>query len=122
MLKSKGKQLLSVLAISTAIIITPLTAQSANKGAMEAGKKLTFLRKKGNCLACHAMKGANLPGNIGPMIVAMKLRYPDRQKLVDKIWGKPGTLVPDSMMPPFGQNGILTDKEINKIVDFIYEL
>ncbi|HBQ44330.1 MAG TPA: sulfur oxidation c-type cytochrome SoxX, partial [Thiomicrospira sp.] len=30
--------------------------------------------------------------------------------------------VPNSMMPPFGQNGILTDSEINKIVDFIYEL
>jgi len=52
----------------------------------------------------------------------MKLRYPDRQKLVDKIWGTPDTLVPDSMMPPFGQNGILTDKQIDKIVDFIYEL
>ena len=122
MLKSKTKKLLSVLAISTAIIAAPLTAQAADKAALEAGKKLTFSKKKGNCLACHAMKGGNMGGTIGPMIVAMKLRYPDRQKLVDKIWGTPDTLVPDSMMPPFGQNGILTDKQIDKIVDFIYEL
>ena len=122
MLKSKTKQLLSVLVISTAVIFTPLTAHSADKGAIEVGKKLAFKRSKGNCLACHAMKGGNLAGTIGPMIVAMKLRYPDRQKLFDKLWGKPGTEVKDSMMPPFGKNGILTDNEINKIVDFIYEL
>lgn len=122
MLKSKTKQLLSVLAISTAIMAAPVVAQASDAASIEAGKKLTFSKKKGNCLACHAMKGGNLAGTIGPMIVAMKLRYPDRQKLVDKLWGKPGTEVQDSMMPPFGKNGILTDKQINKIVDFIYEL
>jgi sulfur-oxidizing protein SoxX len=52
----------------------------------------------------------------------MKLRYPDKQKLYDKIWGKPETQIPDSMMPPFGQNGILSDDEIAKIVDFMYTL
>ncbi len=122
MLKSKTKQLLSVIAISTAIMTAPLAVQAADSALMKAGKKLTFSKKKGNCLACHAIKGGTQAGNIGPMIVAMKIRYPDRQKLVDKIWGKPGTLVKDSMMPPFGRNGILTDKQINQIVDFIYEL
>jgi sulfur-oxidizing protein SoxX len=52
----------------------------------------------------------------------MKARYADKQKLHDKIWGTPETQVKDSMMPPFGQNGILTDKEIDLITDYIYSL
>lgn len=124
MLKTKMKQLLTALAISTAMVATPMAAQAADKGAsaLEAGKKLAFSRSKGNCLACHMMPGGNLPGNIGPAIIAMKLRYPDKQKLYDKVWGKADTQIPDSMMPPFGQNGILSDDEITKIVDYIYTL
>jgi len=124
MLKTKMKQLLTALAISTAMVSAPLATQAADKGAnnIEAGKKLAFSRSKGNCLACHMVPGGNLPGNIGPALIAMKLRYPDKQKLYDKVWGKPDTQVPDSMMPPFGQNGILSDDEIQKIVDFIYTL
>ena len=124
MLKTKMKQLLTALTISTAMVAAPIAAQAADKGAssVEAGKKLSFSRSKGNCLACHMMPGGNLPGNIGPAIIAMKLRYPDKQKLYDKVWGKADTQIPDSMMPPFGQNGILSDDEIAKIVDYIYTL
>lgn len=125
MLNTKMKQLVTALAISAAAIATPITAQAADKAAstVEEGKKLAFSRSKGNCLACHAIQGGNLAGNIGPGLIAMKLRYPDKQELVDKVWGKSGVReVPNSMMPPFGKNGILTDDEINKIVDFIYTL
>jgi len=125
MLNTKMKQLVTALAISAAAITTPMSVQAAEKGAssIEEGKKLAFSRSKGNCLACHAIQGGNLAGNIGPGLIAMKLRYPNKQELVDKIWGKPGVReVPNSMMPTFGKHGILTDDEINKIVDFIYTL
>lgn len=124
-MNSKMKQLLTVLALSTAVLTVPATAQAAEKGtsAIDEGKKLAFSRSKGNCLACHMVDDGVMPGNLGPALIAMKLRYPDKQKLVDKIWGTPETqTVPNSMMPPFGQNGILTDSEINKIVDYIYTL
>lgn len=118
------KQLLTALAISSAVAVAPVSVQAADKGMsdIEAGKKLAFSRSKGNCLACHAIQGGQMAGTIGPALIAMKLRYPDKQKLFDKVWGKPGTQIPNSMMPPFGQNGILTDKQINQIVDFIYTL
>jgi sulfur-oxidizing protein SoxX len=125
MMNSKMKQLLTALALSTAVLTVPATAQAAEKSvsAADEGKKLAFSRSKGNCLACHAMTDGAMAGNIGPMLIAMKLRYPDKQKLVDKVWGTPESqTVPNSMMPPFGQNGILTDSEINKIVDYIYTL
>ena len=124
-MSSKMKQLLTALAISTAVISAPISAQAADSGAssVEAGKKLAFSRSKGNCLACHAVEGGAMPGNIGPALIAMKLRYPDKQKLVNKIWGTADSqTVPNSMMPPFGRHGILTDSEINKITDFIYTL
>jgi sulfur-oxidizing protein SoxX len=64
-----------------------------------------------------------MPGNIGPALIAMKLRYPDKQKLYDKVWGTDATnTVPNSMMPRFGKHGIITDAEISKIVDYIYTL
>ncbi len=124
MLKSKTKQLLTALAFSTAIMASPMAANAADKGmsSVEAGKKIAFSKKKGNCLACHAMQGGAMAGNIGPALIAMKLRFPDKQKLVDKVWGKLDLQVPNSMMPPFGRNEVLTDADINKIVDFIYTL
>jgi len=126
MMNSKMKQLLTALAISTAVTAAPVTTvQAAEKAAstVEEGKKLAYSRSKGNCLACHMAGEGAMPGNIGPALIAMKLRYPDKQKLVDKVWGKSATqTVPNSMMPAFGQNGILSDSDINKIVDYIYTL
>lgn len=126
MMNSKMKQLLTALAISTAVVAAPVsTVQAAEKAAssVEEGKKLAYSRSKGNCLACHMAGEGAMPGNIGPALIAMKLRYPDKQKLVDKVWGTPESqTVPNSMMPAFGQHGILSDSEINKIVDYIYTL
>lgn len=88
------------------------------------GKDLAFNNKKGNCLACHLMPGvpdAVTSATIGPPLVAMKARFPDRAKLRDQVWD--ATKVnPGSSMPPFGKHLILSDKEIDKIVDFVHGL
>jgi len=125
MINSKMKQLLTAVAISSAVALSPVTAQAGEKGAssIEEGKKLAFSRAKGNCLACHMAGDGAQPGNIGPALIAMKLRYPDKQKLYNKLWGTDDApKVPNSMMPEFGAHGILTDDEISKIVDYIYTL
>lgn len=125
-MNSKMKQLMSALAIIGVIASVPVsTVQAADNAAstIKEGKKLAYSRSKGNCLACHMAGEGAMPGNIGPPLVAMKLRYPDKQKLYDKVWGAPKVqAVPHSMMPAFGGNGILTDEEISKIVDYIYTL
>lgn len=128
MVNFKVKQALAALTVTAALFAAPVHASDdAAKAAalaknIEEGKKLAFSRSEGNCLACHMIQGGTSPGNIGPALVAMKLRYPDRQKLFDKIWGVKETQVPYSMMPLFGRNAILSDDEINKIVDFMYTL
>lgn len=93
----------------------------AAKSDVEQGKALAFGRSKGNCLACHQIQGGDLAGNIGPALVEMKARFPDRDKLFKRIWDE-AQFNPMTVMPPFGHNKILTKEEIRKIVDFLYTL
>ncbi len=124
-MKNKLIHALAATAVAATMLSAPAigaAADTANAKVVAQGKKIAFSRSKGNCLACHMIKGGSLPGNIGPALIAMKLRYPDKQKLHDKIWGKPELEVKYSMMPPFGRHVILTDDQINKVVEFIYTL
>ncbi len=124
-MKNKLIHALAATAVAATMLSAPAisaAADTANAKVVAEGKKIAFSRSKGNCLACHMIKGGSLPGNIGPALIAMKLRYPDKQKLHDKIWGKPELEVKYSAMPPFGRNVILTDDQINKVVEFIYTL
>ncbi|MGD8594115.1 MAG: c-type cytochrome, partial [Gammaproteobacteria bacterium] len=69
------------------LIIAPMPfANAADAKAIEEGKEIAFHRQKGNCLACHKIAGGDLPGNIGPELVNMKARYPDKAKLRAQIW------------------------------------
>lgn len=107
-------------AASVAVLLGVLAAPAVADDVAE-GKKLAFDRKLGNCLACHQIAGGDLPGNIGPPLIVMKARYPDRQKLYDQIYDATMTN-PDSIMPPFGRHGALTAEQIDKITRFIHTL
>jgi L-cysteine S-thiosulfotransferase len=105
------------LLIGAATSIGPASAQSA----VAEGQKLAFDRGKGNCLTCHEIKGGDLPGTIGPALKDIKSKYPDRNELVAILYDETKRN-PQTMMPPFGRNRILTDREINAIVDFLQTL
>lgn len=114
----------SVLAIAGSLALFPVTgtaAEAQTASVTEQGKALSFDRKKGNCLACHQIEGGKLAGNIGPPLIAMKARYPDKAKLRAQIWDATKAN-PNTIMPPFGRNKILSESEIDKIVEFIYTL
>lgn len=85
------------------------------------GKKIAYNRAKGNCLACHAMGGGDMPGTIGPPIIFMKSRFPNKADLRAQVWDSTVNN-PISAMPPFGKHKILTEEEIDKVVDYIYTL
>ena len=102
------------------LIVTTLPSISYSDDIAD-GKKLTFDRKKGNCLACHMIDDGELAGNNGPPLLAMKARFPDRELLFQQIWD-PTQTNPYSFMPPFGKHGALTKNEINKIIDYLYTL
>ena len=99
-----------------------LSAGSAHaQSAAAEGQKLAFDRSKGNCLTCHVIKGGDLPGSIGPALVDIKSKYPNRDDLV-AILTDETKRNPLTVMPPFGRNRILTEKEINAVVDFLQTL
>jgi len=110
---------LSVVALQLA---APQLAQAETPEArLAAGQALAFDRNAGNCLSCHLIVGGELPGNIGPPLVQMKLRFPDRAVLRDQIWDA-GVRNPNTVMPPYGRHGVLTEDEIDLVVDFIHAL
>jgi sulfur-oxidizing protein SoxX len=96
---------------------SPATAQSA----ADEGRKVAFDRGKGNCLSCHDIRGGDLPGTIGPALKDLKSKYPDRNDLVAIVTDETRRN-PLTVMPPFGRNRILTESEINAIVDFLQTL
>ncbi len=108
---------LAMAALAGAITASPVHAQST---AAE-GQKLAFERSKGNCLTCHVIKGGDLPGTIGPELKGIKAKYPDRNDLVAIVTDEPKRN-PQTVMPPFGRNRILTEQEIEAIVDFLQTL
>ena len=107
-------------ALFTTLLIL-LAAPSAAEDRVAQGKQLAFERGKGNCLACHRIADGELPGTLGPPLMAMKQRYPNRaaleQQICDATIGNP-----DTRMPPFCRHGILTSEEVGLIVDYLYTL
>ncbi len=99
----------------------PGISTAAEASVIEEGKKIAFDRKKGNCLACHQIEGGSLPGNIGPPLVAMKARFPDKSKLRAQIADSRANN-PNTIMPPFGAHEILSGSELDKVVEFIHTL
>jgi sulfur-oxidizing protein SoxX len=107
-------------ALAAIAMLLSASAAHAQSGAAD-GQKLAFDRGKGNCLTCHEIKGGDLPGTIGPALTDIKTKYPDRNDLI-AIVGDETRRNPQTVMPPFGRNRILTEKEINAIVDFLQTL
>jgi sulfur-oxidizing protein SoxX len=109
--------LVSALVIGALASAGPVSAQSA----VSQGQRLAFDRSKGNCLTCHEIKGGDLPGTIGPALKDIKSKYPDRNELV-AIVAHETRRNPQTVMPPFGRNRILTDQQINAVVHFLQTL
>jgi len=106
---------------ATAGYLGSSVAAEKTMSATEKGKEVAFDRKKGNCLACHMMSDGTLPGNIAPPLIAMQARYPDKEKLRAQIWD--ATVAnPNTIMPPFGRHQVLTEQEIDEVVEFVYTL
>lgn len=107
--------------IAVALLSLVVVTHAAPDEAPLPGKSLTTERGKGNCLACHLIEDGVLPGTLGPPLVMMKVRFPDREKLRRQIYD--ATLAnKHSRMPPFGRHAILTAAEIDQIIDYLYTL
>ena len=92
-----------------------------SQNSAQIGQAIAFDRAKGNCLACHTMKGGDVPSNVGPELKNMKSLVPDRKRLYAIIYDEMDNN-PQTVMPIFGKNNILSPSEINHVIDFLYTL
>ena len=72
-----------------------------------------------HCLTCHEVKGGDDFGNVGPSLKDFKASHPDRKEVAAIIFDETKRN-PQTVMPPFGRNRIIDEKEIEAIVDFLY--
>ncbi|MDQ7049321.1 MAG: sulfur oxidation c-type cytochrome SoxX [Enterobacterales bacterium] len=94
--------LVTVIAAFSSITLAQESGLSAE---LAQGKAIAFDRRKGNCLACHYIQGGALMGTTGPGLVAMKQRFPDRQRLITQVTDA-RLNNKNTIMPPFGAHGI----------------
>ena len=122
-MKNKSS-ILTMLAVVLVVSVGPVMAADDGKGKELTGRDIAFDNKKGNCLSCHAVPNdpkAVAAGNIAPPFIMMKERYPDRAKLRAQIWDSTQAN-PKTAMPPFGKHHILSEQEIDLVVDFVQSL
>lgn len=116
--------LVGPIVTSFLVLVAPLAVRRAaaandTTAAPSKGETLAFDRSKGNCLSCHAIKGGDLPGTIGPDLTNLKARYPNKADVAEIISDETKRN-PLTVMPPFGRNLILSKDEIDEIADFLY--
>ena len=78
----KSFRLMSVVISSLTLfgVISVATVNASDESVIKEGKKIALNNKKGNCLACHLITGGGeQPGNIGPPLIVMKARFPDKE-------------------------------------------
>lgn len=107
--------------LSCLLIIACVSPKTLSKEDLESGKKIAFTRSKGNCLACHVITDGELPGNLAPELKNIAQRFKSQQQLRQFIWDA-SAFNPEIMMPPFGKNKILSEQEIDILVDYLWQL
>ena len=106
------------------LLLASASAQTSDDERVEAGRRLAHDFDKGNCLACHSAPTdptAITKANIAPPLISMRARFKDHDLLRRQIWDA-ATRNPNTIMPPFGRHMILTDDEIDLIVEYVLTL
>lgn len=104
--------------IAGGVIGAMVLGMGAASASPAEGQKLAFNKSKGNCVTCHEIEGYSNAGNVAPRLNDMKKRF-SRDELV-AIISDETKRNPLTVMPPFKRNLILTQKEIDSIIDFLY--
>lgn len=91
---------------------------------VDEGRAIAHDQLRGNCLACHRIPGdptAVTAATLGPVLENLARRFPGRAALRAQV-ADAGARNPDTIMPLYGRHRILTDREIDQVVDYLLGL
>jgi sulfur oxidation c-type cytochrome SoxX len=97
------------------ILIEPLA------GDAERGQKIAMNTQQGNCWACHALPGDAQPGVGGPPLLAFKTRGYSNAHVYQQIYDA-RIANGQTLMPPYGTFGTLTDQNIRDLTAFLQSI
>jgi sulfur-oxidizing protein SoxX len=109
------------LMVAAAFLFACASSPELSGQRLNEGKRIAFDRNRGNCLACHRIEDGEDPGNIGPPLAGLASRFKNKQQLREQIFDAT-RFNPETSMPPFGKNQILSSEDIDKIADYLWSL
>lgn len=110
-----AKELPSPISTKQSVEI-PIVGEVAN------GKKLLADRKLGgSCLACHLVPDEHLMGNVGIDLTQIGSWENDEERMFNYIYDS-RIYNPNSVMPPWGAHGLISNEEIKDIVAYLKTL
>lgn len=114
------RRALSALALGSVLVVPAVTALAD----AARGREIAHAQERGNCLACHRMPAdpsAETLATLGPVLEKLSTRYPHRAELRERVHDA-SRFNPDTLMPPYGRHRILSDEEIEHVVDYLQGL
>ncbi len=113
----------TVTAFSLALALAALPAVAPAAGNAENGKKIVEAKNLGNCAACHVIPNMEFPGDVGPDLVASMQGFTEKDRGTVRQWvWDARAFDPDTIMPPFGPNKLLTNAEVDDVVEYLYSI
>lgn len=85
------------------------------------GKEIAMNTQRGNCWACHALPGDAQPGSGGPPLLNIGTWGYSDAHIYQQIWDR-RAVNPNTIMPPYGTNGVLSDQDIRDITAYLQSL
>jgi len=89
-------------------------------GDAERGRAIAF-SGRGNCLNCHALPGDDWPGSFGSPLIGYG-RHQHRDADVYQQIFDARIFNPNSVMPPYGTFGLLSEQDIRDLVAYLQSL
>lgn len=91
------------------------------RGDPARGREIALNPARGNCIACHILPGESWPGSVGLLLLGYKQRGVSDAYVYQQIYDRRVTN-PNTVMPPFGTFGVLSDQEIRDLTAYVQSL
>ncbi|MCS6785485.1 MAG: sulfur oxidation c-type cytochrome SoxX [Thiobacillaceae bacterium] len=91
------------------------------RGDVARGRAIALDPARGNCIACHVLPGEDWPGSLGHLLLGYRKRGHSDAYVYQQIYDR-RLINPNTVMPPFGTFGLLTEQDIRDLTAYVQSL